>query len=304
MEPQSAPLTTIAVCLFAEGDAATFFAAAAALDAAADGLSCRLIVYDCGLDVWASLALEAYADAAGRVERRKVPNADKAAAWNDYVFARAGEASAHIFLDGDAAPTPGAFRALAEALAAAPDAYGAAALSSSGRSRRAWARQTIIGHGLNRQLYAVSNAFIADARAAQARMPFGLVGVDGLVAYLMHTDFGAAPEACAPHRLIVAEDAFFRFRALKLNRRDFHRWRVREARAARRRLESQALYARLKRGGLAAMPLTVSELFRQSDLAGLKSRRDPVGAWFGRAARAALYRAFADRPSNTTRPAR
>ena len=83
-------LTEVSVCLFAEGDAATFFAVAGALDVAADGLTFRVIVYDCGLDVWAATALNALCEADPAIMLRSVPNGDKAAAWNDYIHRAAG----------------------------------------------------------------------------------------------------------------------------------------------------------------------------------------------------------------------
>jgi hypothetical protein len=297
-------LTEVSVCLFAEGDAATFFAAAGALDAAADGLSCRVVVYDCGLDVWAAAALSAFAEADPAVIVRAAPNGDKAASWNDYVHRAAGPAFIHIFIEGAAAPAPRAFRALADSLAANPGAWGATALPASGASRRSWARKTMLQHGLNRQLYAVSSAFIGEARRREIRLPYGASGLDGIVAYLMLTDFMGGTNDDRPHRIAVADDAFFTFRTLQLRSADLTRWRSRESERAKAKIEAQALYPLLKREGAAAMPLAISEIWRNGGFREARPRRDLVGGHFDRAILSDLSQRFATTPSKTTRPAR
>jgi hypothetical protein len=120
----------------------------------------------------------------------------------------------------------------------------------------------------------------------------------------MLTDLAGGDDDGRPHRIVVADDAFFTFRTLGARISDIPRWCARERERAKAKIEAQALYARLKRDGGGAMPLTISELWRDGGLEQTRARRDLIGGHFDRRVIRDLAQRFATTPSKTTRPAK
>jgi glycosyltransferase involved in cell wall biosynthesis len=218
-----------------------------------------------------------------RIQVHELKLGDKSNAWNEYVHGIAPDAAMHVFIDGDVRPASGALEALAEALAKAPDAYAAAALPASGRSRRAWSELLSREHYLSGNLYALRGETIDRFREQSIRLPVGSVGEDGLLSYLFVTDFAAGRDDSHRERIAVAKDALFEFDSLRANPRDFALYMKRLKRYSLRHFQKQVLYARLREQGIAGLPEHIDEIYTELTLASLWPRLDPVNYFIDRA---------------------
>ena len=191
---------------------------------------------------------------------------DKANAWNLYVHEIAGDAEAYFFVDGDVRVRPGSLLRLRDALAVNPDANAAAALPASGRNLDSFRRDLIREHGLAGNLYALSAPFVAKIRHAGIRLPVGLVGEDSLVGALAKWNLDSEMH-WNNARIVCAEAAEFAFESLSpFNPRDWHTYWRRLIRYKIRAYQNQLIRELLRRDGLAAMPRSVGDLYRRSDL--------------------------------------
>lgn len=215
-----------------------------------------------------------------RITVRELPLGDKANAWNEYVHFIAPDADAHIFMDGDIRPSDGAIAVLADALESAPRAFAAAALPAAGRSRRRWAFMLLANHYLSGNLYALSNRGLSEFRARKLRMPLGAKGEDGIISYLLLTDFDGGHDDTHTDRIIVAADATFEFDSLGFNKRDIKTYRHRLARYSERHFQKKILYRLLKERGADAMPENIYDIYTPKRLEQLSPRFDPVNFWF------------------------
>lgn len=270
---------SLSVCIFARNEARLLPRCIGALDAAASGAGFRghILVNGCNDDT-ADVA-KSLAAADTRLTVHELPVGDKANAWNEYVHRIAGDAPVHVFLDGDITPSAGALSALATALDAAPRAYGAAALPISGRSRRQWAARLFHNHYLSGNLYALSGDAIGEFRRRKIRLPFGAKGEDGVITYLLLTNFAGGRGDHHHERIVVAENATFEFDSLSLNWRDLKIYRRRLKRYSERHFQKQILYRLLKDDGAGAMPESIYEIYTAESLAGLHPRHDPINFW-------------------------
>ncbi len=272
------------MCIFARNEALHLPRCIAALDAASGGLDYRahILVNGCDDDTAAVAAVLAAADT--RITVHELPVGDKAHAWNEYVFRIARKAATpaktHVFLDGDIRPGRGAVAALFRAIDEAPEAYGAAALPASGRSRHFWVAQLRRNHYLSGNLYALSEKALCGFRQRKLRLPFGAKGEDGIIAYLLLTDFAGGSDDRHRDRIVVAEDASFEFDPLMFNARDIAIYRRRLRRYSERHFQKSILYRRLKRQGAGAMPENIYDIYTDETLNGLYPRPDPVNFWF------------------------
>ncbi len=270
----------LSVCIFAHNEERLLPKCVGALDAAAAGADFRAhILVNGATDLTFDVA-KTLAAADPRITAHNLPVADKANAWNDYVFRISGDAAVHVFLDGDIAPRPGALAELARALKTAPRAYGAAAVPACGRSRRAWARELVANRCLSGNLYAMSGRALDVFRAKDLRLPFGMKGEDGFIAYLLLTDLKCGADDTHDERLVAAPGAAFEFDSLGLNHRDARTYHRRLIRYSERHFQKAVLYRRLKRHGAAALPENISEIYTSEALRGLRPRLDPVNFWY------------------------
>lgn len=217
-----------------------------------------------------------------RIQVHELTIGDKSNAWNEYVYGVAPSAGMHVFIDGDVRPADGAFEALAAALEASPDAYAAAALPASGRSRKAWSDFLNREHYLSGNLYALRGDTLERFRARGIRLPFGSVGEDGLLSYLLVTDLLGGRDDTHRERIAVAKDAFFEFDSLKANARDLAIYMKRLKRYSLRHFQKQVLYARLKEHGIVALPERIDEIYTAETIARLSPRLDPINYFVDR----------------------
>ncbi|MCA8888817.1 MAG: hypothetical protein KDA46_08320 [Parvularculaceae bacterium] len=272
----------ISVCIIAGNNAGRLARTLSLLHAAAKGRHMTGCLIAPHLSPAALSFARAYVAADARFSLHELALSDGAHALNSYVHHYAPPANYHVVIDADIEPCEGAIAELCDTLARQPDAYGATALSASGRTRKAWAERTILYQGLNRQMFALSRECVLRLRAQQIYLPLGLEGVDGLIAYLLLTDLAGGPQADAHHRLAVADGAFFVFEETPLSPKGAAILASRLTRRARRRIQNEILYCLLKREGVGAMPVTAVELHRLAKKRRLEPRRDPVNWWFDR----------------------
>jgi glycosyltransferase involved in cell wall biosynthesis len=273
---------TLSICIFAHNEQWLLHQCIGALGAAAAGEDYRAhILVNGSTDETYSVA-KALAAADRRITAHFLPVADKANAWNDYVYRIAPEASAHIFIDGDIRPSAGAFPALSQALQRAPRAFGASALPATGRSRRAWAARLITNHYISGNLYALSGTALSVIRAREIRLPFGAKGEDGLISYLLLTDLIGGSNDSHRDRIVVAEEATFEYDSLTLNWRDIKTYHHRLLRYSERHHQKIILYRLLKQNGVAAMPDNIYEIYSSDNVRQLRPRLDPVNFWYDR----------------------
>ncbi len=269
-------MASLSVCIFAHNEARLLPRCIRALGAAApDGRFKAHILVNGATDDTLMVA-KTLAAVDTRLVIHELPIADKANAWNEYVHRIADASAVHIFLDGDIAPSPGAFDALASALASQPEALGAAALPASGRSRRAWATRLYLNRYLSGNLYALSRSAIDSFRTHRIRLPFGAKGEDGLITYLLLTDLKGGADDSHANRIVVARDATFEFDSLSATWRDLKIYHRRLKRYSERYFQKEVLYRLLKREGVVAMPDNIYDIYTPEALEALRPRLDPV----------------------------
>lgn len=267
---------SLSICIFAYNEATLLPRCIAALDAAAAGSAYRAhIVVNGSKDDTGSIA-QTFSSADERIQAHLLPVADKANAWNDYVYRIAGDEDTHIFLDGDIQPSAGAFKALAESLQQSPCAYGAAALPAAGRSQQQWAKTLLVNHYFSGNLYAFSGNALMEFRKRKIRLPFGAKGEDGLLTYLLLTDLKGGPDDSHKHRVAIAEDATFEFDSLRPRRSDVMLYHRRLIRYSERHAQKQILYALLKKHGISALPDVIYDIYTEENLKTVKPRTDPI----------------------------
>jgi len=273
---------TLSICIFAHNEQWLLHRCVGALDAAAAGGDYRAHIMVNGASDETLGVARTLAAADRRISAHYLPVADKANAWNDYVYRIAPDAETHIFIDSDARPSAGAFPALHQALQRSPRAYGAGALPATGRSRRAWAERLLLNSYLSGNLYALSKQALAAMRAKKIHLPIGAKGEDGLITYLLLTDLIGGRDDSHRDRIVIAEDATFEFDRLTANWRDVKTLHRRLLRYSERRLQKQILYSQLKQRGLAAMPGNIREIYSRENMRALRPRLDPLNYWYDR----------------------
>lgn len=263
---------TWSVCIFAHNEERRLPRCLAALDGAAAGGDYVVHVLENGSTDMTACAARAFAAADPRIRVHQLAVANKANAWNDYIHRIAGEADMHIFLDGDVAPSRGAFKSLAFAFEGSPEAYAAAGLPANGRSRKAWTRRLLTEHYLSGNLYALSGAALDLLRTRDIRLPFGALDEDGLLTYILHTDLKGGRDDAHRQRVAIATGAFFEFDSLGFNLRDLALYRRRLKRYSKRYFQNQILYALLKEKGISALPERIAEIYSPENVARLAPR--------------------------------
>ena len=261
------------VCIFAHNEERLLPACVGALAGAAAGAPFEAHILENGSTDRTAQVARALAAADSRVRAHELALADKANAWNEYAHRLApADADMHVFLDGDVRPSKGSFRALALALQSSPEAYAAAALPMTGRSRRRWATRLFTEHYLSGNLYALSGAALRLFRARDLRMPVGAVGEDGILSYLLVTDLKGGHDDSRRARIAVAGGAFFEFDSLQPNLRDLKIYLRRLRRYSKRYFQAEVLYDRLKAGGVEALPEFIDEIYTADTTARLRPR--------------------------------
>jgi glycosyltransferase involved in cell wall biosynthesis len=209
-----------------------------------------------------------YAEREPRVHLVSLRLGDKCNAWNVFVHdtmpnACPGQA-AYFFMDGDARAIAGSFSAMLRLLDLEPYAQAVGAPPASGRSMRRDREELLRERGLVANLYALRGSFVARCRQHGVRIPLRLEGDDGLVGALVRWNLD--PQQPMNEKLIApCADAGFLFEPFALSRlSDWRAYWKRMVRYGRRRYEFALLGPRLRKGGLAAMPDDIRQLYPDS----------------------------------------
>lgn len=271
---------TWSVCIFAHNDERQLPRCLSALEQAANGERLQVhIMVNGSIDGTAEIA-KAFAAVDRRVHVHETQVIDKANAWNEYVHRIASDAEMHVFVDGDITPSRVSFNALSIALAANPDAYAAAALPGSGFNRRAWTRRLFESRYFSSKLYALSGHGLTAIREQAIRIPYGAIGEDGLLSYLLLTDLKGGRNDRHQERIAVAIGAFFEFDSLGLNMRGLAGYVERLMRYSERHIENQILFRLLKSGGVSSMPEYIYDIYTSDSIKDLTPRADLLNYWF------------------------
>ncbi len=270
----------LSICIFAHNDEKFLVECVGALDHAIDDLAYHAhIIIRGSHDHTASVAKSlAAADSRLSVHEMAVP--DKANAWNDYVFRVAPDAHTHIFLNADTRPSDNAISILDATLREHPRAFAAAALPATGRSRRQWTTNIFMKRQLSGNLYALSNAAIQQFREKSIHLPNGIIGEDGLIAYLLLTDLNCGRDDSHDHRIVTSGAATFEFQPLRLRPRDLEAYHKRMIKNAERYFQQELLFRRLKQGSRQDIPQNIDEVYAPDALARLRPRRTLINYWY------------------------
>ncbi len=204
---------------------------------------------------------------------------DKANAWNAFVHEYAPESNIYFFVDGDVRAASGSLLELDSALRNSTGINAAAAVPGSGRNRAVAVERMKQESGLAGNLYALSGEFVANIRRKGVRLPIGFIGEDGLVGALALWDLDPVGKSWDSKRVTVCTDAKFHFDSLSLWKPGDWRlyWRRRISYAVRG-YQNHLLRKVLKSGGVAAMPHSAAELYR--DDTGMRLRWEGMNTIF------------------------
>lgn len=264
------------VCIFAHNEAKSLPGCVAALQSAGmRNHKAEIHILENGSTDSTLKVARVLAAADPAITIHELPVADKTNAWNTYVHCLAPNAPFHFFIDGDIIPCKDSFSNLADAILKNPNSYAAAAIPAAGRSRQAWANRTLQERHINGNLYALNGEVISRLRQSKIRMPFGSVGEDGLLRYILATDLAGGRDDSHDFRIAVAPDALFAFSSLQLNSIDLATYTKRLKRYSKRYFQNKILYPLLKDRGICAMPDCINEIYSYETLKGLHPRLSP-----------------------------
>ena len=215
------------------------------------------------------------------------PEGGKARSWNRIVLDTPGvDGDCFVFVDGDAEVLPGSIEALAAAFAANPEANAAAGLPANGRRAAAYRAETIAGHGMFGDLYALSGAFVARLRASGIRLPEDLVGDDSLVGALAKTGL-ANEDDWRDARIAVCPEAGFLCEPASLSPASLRGQYQRMTNYAVRHFQNRIVSQIMRGPGPQALPRRMAQLYGEW-LPRFSPRRDPQWWWFDRLALAKM----------------
>lgn len=229
-----------------------------------------------------SMPLEAYVMANGCTDgtedvvlryREKNPNVhlvsiklgDKCNAWNVFVHetvpTRCPGQPLYFFMDGDARATPGSFSAMLRTMQTEPQALAISAPPASGRSRDHDRDDLLKNRGLVANLYALVGDFVKACQRNAVRIPLKLEGDDGLIGALVKWNLDPT-RPMSDDLIAPCADAGFVFASFDLSTpSNWTAYWKRMVRYGRRQYEFALLGPRLKKHGLAAMPVDIQELY-------------------------------------------
>jgi hypothetical protein len=213
-----------------------------------------------------------------------IQQGDKAHAWNEYVHRIWPGTGDAFFLDGYVEVEPDAFDALDHALLAAPDAWGATGVPTSGRSAADLRARMLREGGFHGNLNAIREHVIQKMRASAIRLPLGLYRTDSLTGALLMFGLDSAAHKWDRQRIAVVPDAAWKVRSLgRITCKNILSQWKRLLRQAQGELENRAVREHLavKRlapnllpgtsqalvnGWIAAQPAQARQLFRKRPL--------------------------------------
>jgi hypothetical protein len=186
-------------------------------------------------------------------------------AWNvfihDTVPQYAPNSDVYFFMDGDCRACLGSFSELAKGLAENPEANAAGAPPMAGHSMEQDTRKMMEARSFYANLYALKGRFVREVQTKHVRLPLKLEGDDGLLGALVKWDLDPRREFNHDRIVPCPKDGFTFNPVSPL---DFGAWKTylrRLIRYGRRAYEFEMLGPRLKKGGIQALPVHISEIY-------------------------------------------
>lgn len=136
-----------------------------------------------------------------------IAQGDKAHAWNEYVHHIWPAGRTAFFLDGYARARPDGLARLDASLAAAPEAFGATGVPTSGRSAPALRAAMLSGGGFHGNMHAIPARALAQLRASGFRLPLGLYRTDSLIGSVLMFALDPTTQEWQPRRIVVDGEA-------------------------------------------------------------------------------------------------
>ena len=209
----------------------------------------------------------------------------KSRSWNRFVLDDAPDAQTYVFVDGDAQLVAGSVNALRSCLEKS-GANAASAVPMNGRNAEHYRRSMVREGGLFGDCYALSGDFVRRLRTRGIRLPNDLVGDDGLIGALAHTDLG--PESAWRHELVkVCPDAGFFCEPNRITLKGLRSQSVRMVNYAVRRFQNRIITEIMRSEGPGGLPDNLAEAYPAA-LPGFKPRLSPQWYWFDRQALARM----------------
>ncbi|KZX50986.1 hypothetical protein A3711_10235 [Erythrobacter sp. HI00D59] len=232
--------------------------------------------------------------AARGVELVEYAEGGKARSWNRFILDCAPAADTFAFVDGDAELVPGSLTALADCLMDNPQANAASAPPMNGRNAAYYRRLMAQEVGLFGDCYALRGSFVERFRDSRIRLPDDLIGDDGLIAALAHTDLGDESRWQA-NRVVGCAGAGFYCEPNRIDRNGIAAQAKRMINYAQRRFQNRIISSIMRGPGPRALPATLAQTY-PAWLGQLRPRLNPLWYWFDRRALARMREAAADRP--------
>jgi glycosyltransferase involved in cell wall biosynthesis len=143
-----------------------------------------------------------------------LPIADKASAWNYYIYNIATTAALHFFIDGDINIEKDALSNIIDTFKLNPEANIVGGVPIVGRDKDGWIQRMKYYGRVSGGLYALQNQFIEKIKTQNVKLPIGFVGDDFLVSGLAKNMLDFRGFSSASPRLIIDSSAGFSFQQI------------------------------------------------------------------------------------------
>jgi len=189
--------------------------------------------------------------------------ADKAHAWNQYLYEILPESDIGYFIDGYVQVMPDALKMIWEGLAAAPRAIAASGVPTTGRSAKALRERLLREGGVHGNLYALRGTTMAQLKSLGFRLPLGIYRTDPLLIAVICFGLDPSRNEWDVSRILVHPQATWRFRPLNWwSPTDLRTHFNRVARQAQGALENLAIreHFAVQKNTAQSLPGTTSQL--------------------------------------------
>ncbi|MGC1606031.1 MAG: hypothetical protein WA748_10920 [Candidatus Acidiferrum sp.] len=140
--------------------------------------------------------------------------ADKAHAWNKYIYDILPASEIAFFVDGYAQVAPEALKLISDGLGATPKALAATGVPTIGRSSGLQTELMLREGGLHGSLYAVRGGFVEQLRSTGFLLPLGLYRTDGVLGAAISFALDPAKNDWDSKRILVHPKATWKIRPL------------------------------------------------------------------------------------------
>ena len=194
-----------------------------------------------------------------------LPIADKASAWNYYIYNVANNAAVHFFVDGDITIEKNALSSIINTINRNPSVNIVGGVPIVGRDKDGWIQRMKVYGRVSGGLYALQNDFIEKIRHHHVKLPIGFVGDDFLVSSLAKNMLDFRGFNSASPRLIIDSSAGFSFQQISYMRMsDYYLYLRRLIRYKIRDYQLLMLINSFVKHNATEIPISVYELYDNS----------------------------------------